>query len=135
MDIESLLDDLSCLLRRLHKALIEIEAENFGPISSSFQLLNLVIHHPHFAWLHSLSELMVELDELREDVKSVDDVQAAVLRATVERLVGPRPPLLSQFRERYLMLLQQSPEVAIAHAELRRVLDRLPGMAAEEPRK
>jgi hypothetical protein len=135
MNLEKSLNDLSSVLHCLHKALIEIEAENFGPINGPFQLLNLVIHHSHFAWLHSLSALMVDLDELREDVESVDPAQAAMLRSTIEHLVGPRTPSPPQFRERYIALLQQSPKVTIAHAELRRVLDWFPNMAAEEPRR
>lgn len=135
MNLEKSLSDLSGVLRRLHKALIEAETENFGPVSGPFQLLNLVAHHPHFAWLHSLSELMVDLDELRKDVESADADQAAVLRATVEQLIGSRAPLLPQFRERYVVLLQQSPEVAMAHAELRRVLNSFPESAPKDLRE
>lgn len=119
------LDELSSALRRLHKALVEAEAENFGPISGPFQLLNLVTHHEHFAWLHSLSELMVDLDELRESDAPIDATQIGTLRATVEELIGPRAPLLPQFRSRYVALLQQSPVVAMAHGDVRRVLDKL----------
>lgn len=120
------LDELAAALRHLHKALLEAEAENFGPISGPFQLLNLVTHHEHFAWLHSLSELMVELDELRESGDSVNSIQAGALRATVEDLVGSRVSSPPQFRARYMALLQQSPAAAMAHGDLRRVLDKLP---------
>lgn len=120
------LDELSSALRRLHKALLEAEAENFGPISDPFQLLNLVTHHEHFAWLHSLSELMVDLDELRESDEPIDVTQAGALRVIIEDLVGPRAPSPPRFRARYLTLLQQSPAIAMAHGDLRRVLDKLP---------
>lgn len=120
------LDELSGAIRRLHKALLEAEAENFGPISGPFQLLNLVTHHEHFAWLHSLSKLIVELDELRESGDSVDSTQVSALRSTVEDLVGSRVSSPPQFRARYVALLQQSPAAAMAHGDLRRVLDKLP---------
>ncbi len=120
------LDELATALRHLHKALVEAVAENFGPISGPFQLLNLVTHHEHFAWLHSLFELMVDLDELRESDEPVDSTQPGVLRATVEDLVGHRAPSPPQFRARYVTLLQQSPTVAMAHGNLRRVLGKLP---------
>jgi hypothetical protein len=132
MNLEESLNDLSSVLRRLHKALLEAEAENFGPISGPFQLLNLVTYHQHFAWLHSLSELMVDLDELREDIKPVDADQAAVLRTTIERLVGPRAPSQPQFRERYVTLLQQSSMAAMVHGDLRRVLDKFPESSSDE---
>jgi len=132
--MRALLDDLSGVLRRLHKALIEIEAENFGPVSGPFQLLNLVTNHPHFAWLQSLSVLMVELDESRDsDVINADT--AAAFKAMLENLVGPRMPTQPQFRERYAAMLQQSAAVAMAHGELRRVLDKLPDRSPGELRE
>lgn len=126
------LDNLSSLLRRLHKALLEAEAENFGPIKDPFQLLNLAMHHKHFAWLRRLSELMVELDEIIESDEAADPAQAAAFRATVEGLIGPRPPSQPQFRERYLTLLQQSPTAAMAHGDLRRLLGRFPDSPSDE---
>lgn len=128
------LDDLSGALRRLHKVLIDAEAENFGPIGGPFQLLNLVTHHAHFAWLHSLSELMGDLDALRESDAAVDATQAVALRATIEDLIGPRTPSQPRFRARYVTLLQQSPAVAMAHGDLRRLLDKLPNPSSDEPR-
>lgn len=126
------LDDLSNLLRHLHKALLEAEAENFGPIKDPFQLLNLAMHHKHFAWLRRLSELMVELDEIIESDEAADPAQAAAFRAAVEGLIGPRPPSQPQFRERYLTLLQQSPTAAMAHGDLRRLLEKFPKSPLDE---
>lgn len=126
METKKSLNDLAGALRRLHKALIDAEVENFGPVSGPYRLLDLVAYHPHFAWLHRLSELMVELDELRDDVGSADAGDAAVLRATLEELVGPSKPRDAKFRERYLAMLQQAPAVAMAHAELRQVLAGFP---------
>lgn len=50
-DYRSSLNDLSAVLRRLHKTLLDTEAENFGPISGPYQLLSLTANHEHFAWL------------------------------------------------------------------------------------
>ncbi len=125
-DYKPALDDLAAVLRRLHKALLDAEAENFGPISGPFQLLNLVANHEHFAWLRHLSELMVEVDERRSGTEPVDADQAAAFRMAIESLVGPRKASAAKFRERYRALLQQSPAAAMAHGDLRRLLDRLP---------
>ncbi len=131
--MSSILADLAGVLRRLHRALIEAEAERFGPISGPFQFLNLVTNHPHFAWLHGLSELMVELDELLDSSEAIDRAQATAYRVTIEGLVGPRAPTQPDFRKHYLALLQQSPAAAMAHGDLRRVLEKLPDVP-DEPR-
>ncbi|HET7370605.1 MAG TPA: hypothetical protein VFK45_07180, partial [Gammaproteobacteria bacterium] len=114
------------VLRRLHKALLDQEAENFGPVSGPYQLLNLVANHEHFAWLRHLSELMVEIDERRDEDEPVDAEQAGAFRAAIESLVGPREAAAPRFRDRYTALLQQSPTAAMAHGDLRRALGALP---------
>ncbi|HET7306463.1 MAG TPA: hypothetical protein VFK24_01425 [Gammaproteobacteria bacterium] len=125
-DYKSVLNDLSVVLRHLHKALLDKEAENFGPVSGPYQLLNLVANHEHFAWLRHLSELMVDIDERRDEEEPVDADRAAAFRLAIESLVGPHEVSAPRFRERYTVLLQQSPAAAMAHGDLRRVLDALP---------
>lgn len=125
-DYKPALNDLSAILRRLHKALLDKEAENFGPVSGPYQLLNLVANHEHFAWLRHLSELMVDIDERRDAEEPVDAEQAAAVRLAIEGLVGPREASAADFRERYATLLQQSPTAAMAHGDLRRLLSALP---------
>lgn len=127
--VKALQDELAAVLRRLHKALLDAEAERFGPIAGPFELLGLALNHEQFAWLRSLSELMVELDEVR-DADAPYEARLAAFRVAVEELVGPRPPGRPQFRERYAEMLQR-PEVAMAHGDLRRVLEKLPGELAE----
>lgn len=126
-DYKPLLAELAAILRRLHKALLDAEAKNFGPVSSSYQLLNLVANHEHFAWLRHLSELMVDIDERRAAGEPVDAEQASAFRLALESLIGPREAPAPQFRERYTTLLQQSPAAAMAHGDLRRLLEQLPG--------
>jgi hypothetical protein len=119
------LNDLSAVLH----GLLDAETDNFGPVSGPYQLLNLVANHEHFAWLRHLSELMVEIDELRDADEPVDAEQAAAFRMALENLIGPGPVSIPQFRERYPALLQQSPAAAMAHGDLRRLLDELPDSA------
>jgi hypothetical protein len=120
------LGQLSSVLRQVHKALVDAEAQAFGSISSPYQLLSLVIEHPHFSWLHALSELIVELDELRVAEEPLPLSKIASCKAIIEGLVGPGEPSRPDFRSRYTTLLQTSTEVAMAHGALRRLLDRLP---------
>jgi hypothetical protein len=48
------------------------------------------------------------------------------LRVTIEGLVGPQPASLPGFRARYIVLIQMTPHVAMAHHALRQILQRLP---------
>jgi hypothetical protein len=131
-ELRDLLDQLSSVLRQLHKALMHAEAQWFGPISGPYQLLTLVVQHPHFAWLHALSELMVELEELAASEGPITAHEVAPYKAAIEELVGPRKASRPDFRSRYLGLIQSSPDVAMAHGALRRVLARLPDLPAEQ---
>ncbi len=129
-----LLDETARALSRLHKALVDEEAARFGrdfaPIAGPSHLLRLLTTHEHFAWLRALSELMVDLDELRSgEPPTLSD--AGELRSTIEGLVGPRPASLPQFRHRYIALIQAAPHVAMAHHALRQVLQQLPSGNSE----
>src|SRR5579864_8007725 len=64
------LTDLRNGLLHLHKCLLDSESATYdhdvARITSKGQLLSLVLHDPYFAWLHELSELVVQIDELLE---------------------------------------------------------------------
>lgn len=120
--ISAMLADLSRALRHLHKALLDVEAENFRDIAGPLQLLDLAANHPQFAWLRQLSELMADIDERREDLESLTSNDVAAIKKTLQGLVGPDEPPAPKFRERYLAAMQQSPAVAMAHAEVRQAL-------------
>lgn len=133
-DLESTIDALSTRLRQLHKALIDIEAEQFarafGRIDGRLHLLQLLTEHPYFAWLQCFSAFIADLDELRERDEPISPEEAGALRATVETMIGPLPPRNPQFRQRYLELLQQAPDVTATHGALRQVLESLPRTSA-----
>lgn len=123
--------ELSTALRQLHKALVDAEADNFGPINGSFQLLNLVANHEHFAWLRELSGLMAAIDERRVNDEAVTADEAGEVRTNVETLIGGAgTSAQSSFGARYAVLLQQSPAVAMAHGDVRRALAGLPAPPA-----
>ncbi|MBH0181918.1 MAG: hypothetical protein HP490_09655 [Nitrospira sp.] len=109
----------------LHKALIVAEQLTFeriyGRIDSTGQLLQLVMNDPWFTWLHPLSNLVVRIDELLDDEKSltVDDV--ASLLAEVRVLIRPSE-LGDGFERSYYEALQRAPEVVMAHCEMKKLL-------------
>ena len=124
------LNTLPRLLRTLHKAMIDVETVYFGAVGGPLEHLQLITTHPHFAWLQTLSILMAELDEWLEHPEPVTAEAAAEWRTAIEQLVGPAPAKNQLFRDKYLILLHDAPEVAIAHGALRQALGALPRTAA-----
>lgn len=119
------LNDLSRALRGLHQTLMQVVRREYerewGAVAPG-QLLQLLTRHPDFDWLHVLSEMMVEIDEMldREQL-SAADVRA--VRDAVAKMLAPGESVTSGFPKRYLAALQNDPAVVIAHTEVRRILD------------
>ncbi|HVL67963.1 MAG TPA: VOC family protein [Vicinamibacterales bacterium] len=122
------LNELRPLLLNLHKVLLDDARTAYeldrGRVGTTANLLQLVINDPWFAWLHSLSELIVRIDELvRKDAPATEG-DAAVLFGEVERLLTASETG-DGFQKRYFEALQRQPAVVLAHAEVRRTLKAL----------
>ncbi len=123
------LREVRLALLRLHKALLENERENYerlhGRIETNYKFLDLLMRDPWFDWLHRLSELVVQMDEMldgdeppaADSVSGVID-QARVLLVPAE--VGP------EFQRKYFSALQNSPDVVVTHAEAVKLLGKRP---------
>src|SRR6185369_503726 len=108
------LQQLRDRLLALHKILVESEQEDyektFGKVSSSNQLLNLVMSDPWFAWLHPLSQLIVSMDEALDEKEPLTN-------AVVDALVKQSSALLvaseagEGFPRHYFDALQRDPDV------------------------
>jgi hypothetical protein len=125
IDDRNTLKNLSRALRGLHQTLVQVVRREYerewGAVGPG-QLLQLLTRHPDFDWLHVLSEMMVEIDEMldREQL-SAEDVRA--VRDAVAKMLAPGESATSGFPERYLAALQNDPAAVIAHTEVRRILD------------
>jgi hypothetical protein len=120
------LKDIREALLHLHKTLMDSEKTAyeavFGSISSSQKFLDLLMRDPWFAWLHSISELIVVIDEALEEQEpplSIADAnrlgeQVRSLLKTSESGVG--------FAKHYFDALQRDPDVVMAHADVVRTL-------------
>lgn len=124
-DLHAGLTGLTRALRKLHKALIDVETQYFGAVGSALEHLQLITTHPHFAWLLKLSGVMAELDERLDQPEPIVAQTAREFRSAIESLVGPGPEIDPEFRKKYNALLHDSPDVVMAHAALRQVLDTL----------
>ena len=124
--------NLASVLRELHRALMECarrdyEREHKVALDPA-ERLRLLTADPFFDWLRELSELMVDIDLLRDAEPPVLAEIAPVVRSAVEHFITPPKPPESggAFAQRYWPYLQDDPYVAMAHADLKRALEPWP---------
>lgn len=119
-----LLRDLRNKLLHLHKVLLETERiayeQDRGRVSNR-ELLQLVINHEQFAWLHRISELVVRIDETltADEPVSVENVENLI--ADTRELIVPSEEG-NGFARKYYSALQREPSVVLAHAEVSELL-------------
>lgn len=115
-----LLTDIRINLLRLHKLLLDTERIRYEQVRgqvSKGELLQLVINHDQFAWLHQLSELIVQIDELIHSDEPVTSETVAALIADVRILLTP-DEAGNDFAVKYDAAFQRNPDVVLAHADL-----------------
>src|SRR3954471_15371837 len=81
-------------LLALHKLLLELERVRYeranGRITDMFQLLNLTINDPAFAWLRPLSALIVQIDERMDDKDAgMTSAQVKAMQREIRELLTP----------------------------------------------
>ena len=124
--------ELARALRELHRALMERARRDYesghGIALNPGKLLELLTTDAQFAWLRGLSELMVDIDVVRDAEEPVMDELAGAVRGAVEHLVSApgAPEGATEFAARYWPYVHDDPHVAIAHAEVKRVLGAWP---------
>ncbi|HEY7785518.1 MAG TPA: hypothetical protein VIB00_12365 [Pyrinomonadaceae bacterium] len=108
-------------LIRLHKVLLGFQRQAWekegGRIGNSYEFLNIVMHDAAFAWLHRLSELIVQIDELLDSREEVRENNALGLIEQAKFLLVPAE-FGDDFQTRYFTALQESPDVVLAHSEV-----------------
>lgn len=124
---ESRLRDVRQSLLRLHKTLLDCEQEAYerahDRIENSYELLQLVMNDPWFAWLHRLSGLVVQIDEML-------DAKEPLLETAFEAVINEARNLLQpsesgdEFQQKYFRTLQQCPDAVIAHAAAVKIIGR-----------
>ena len=103
-------------LLELHRQLLQaqrIEAERSDGRMNAAALLQAATDDLRFSWLSRLSGLISELDQARTGA-DVDGAQAALADA---RSLLARPDPSTWFGARYLQMLQEHPEVVLAHRD------------------
>lgn len=115
----ALLAELRRLLLHLHKTLIDWQRADYersrGRLQTS-QLLNVMFNDAEFAWLRSMSGLIVRIDETLEAKTPEDETGTGPLVAQARELVAPEPG--SAYALRYHAALQELPDAVLAHRDL-----------------
>lgn len=122
---DSSLDNIFKGLLRLHKALLDDERVAYervhGRIQSNGAFLQLTLNDAWFAWLRPLSQVIARLDELSESDNPESRESIPALLASVQTLLIPREEG-DGFTRQYYDVLQRSPDVVLAHADVRTLL-------------
>lgn len=104
----------------VHKALLDEEKIRYerarGRIENNYQLLQLVISDPWFAWLHPVSELVVQIDVLMDSREPAPPGTAEALLQQARILLNPDTSE-DGFHREYRRALQASPAVVLAHSD------------------
>ena len=114
----ALLSELRRLLLHLHKTLIDWQRTEYERANGRLQtpqLLQVIFNDAEFAWLRSMSGLIVRIDEALE-VKPPDVSETGPLVAQARELVAPEAG--TAYAQRYHAALQELPEAVLAHRDL-----------------
>jgi hypothetical protein len=142
------LDTLARALRELHRTLMERARSDYErehrTIVNPGELLRLLTTDDAFAWLRELSELMADLDIVRDAKAEVLGGASDIIRPALEHILGTpdAPPASRPFAARYWPYVHDDPHVAIAHGAVKQALNAWPrpeqhesGSAAERRRE
>jgi len=115
----ALLGELRRLLLELHKTLLDWQRADYeqthGRLQTT-QLMNVIFNDAAFAWLRTMSGLIVRIDETLA-AKDPESVSASgPLVAQARELIAPEAG--SAYAQRYLAALQEAPEAVLAHRDL-----------------
>lgn len=109
----------------LHKGLLEAERGQYeqvhGPVTPA-ELLQLLLGDPQFAWLRSISALIVQIDEMSEADEPPTLAQTDEVLALVRQLLTQADPR-AEFAQRYGETLQRQPPLVMIHGRVMRTLD------------
>ena len=118
------LSELRIKLLHLHKLLLKTERLTYEQVRgqvSRGELLQLVIGHEQFAWLHRLSELIIQIDELRHASEPVTPEAIEAIDSDIRTLLSP-DELGDEFAMKYNTALRRHLDVVLAHADITMLL-------------
>jgi len=119
----ALLHDVRVRLLHLHQTLLDMERKSFetthGRVNSG-ELLQLVLNHEQFAWLRTISTLVVEIDEMLDADEPASAADMISFISAARQLFTASDN--KEFSDKYQAALQQEPDVVMAHSALMKLL-------------
>ncbi len=119
---------LRITLLNLHKTLLDMERREYEKVHGQVnvgELFRLVVDDPQFAWLHSISEFVVRIDEMLAGEKEVNDVESHEAISLARKMFLPSETG-DGFQKQYFEAIQRDPAVVMEHAELARLFSAEP---------
>ena len=118
--------ELRHVLLDLHKSLLDAQRIRYerehGRVASSQAFLGLVLEHPTFAWLRSMSALIARLDEWMEEEDRPPEGLSSIVSAL--RSLIEADGKIASFSTPYWQIVNDVPEVLVSHVKLWRFLDK-----------
>lgn len=112
-------------LLQLHKALLEyqkhIYEKDSGPMQNPNHFYNVVVGDPSFAWLRTLSALVVSIDEILESKEVVSDEKLVSIARYTNKLLSETNET-DAFTTNYSQALQSDPVVKQLHDRIMTLL-------------
>jgi hypothetical protein len=125
------LNDVRHPLLALHRSVLtEMRAQHeaeFGPVSPG-EFLQIVINGNAYRWLAPLSTLIAAIDDVIDDAEATPEQRSEAARAVIAMFSPATRD--AAFTERYLPLLQTSPDIAVANGRVAQLVR----AAAPEPK-
>jgi len=115
----ALLVELRNLLLQLHKTLIDWQRGDYERVNGRLQttqLLHVLFNDESFAWLRSMSGLIVRIDETLAAKTPEAETGTGPLVAGARDLVSPEAG--TPYAQRYHAALQELPDAVLAHRDL-----------------
>jgi hypothetical protein len=119
----ALLVELRRLLLQLHKTLIDWQRTDYERVHGRLQttqLLSVLFNDQAFAWLRSMSGLIVRIDETLVAKTPEAETGTGPLVAQARELTAPESGSL--YEQRYHAALQELPDAVLAHRDLVQLL-------------
>lgn len=125
------LDAIATSLRSLHKLLLDREKRIYeksnGRLENPYQLLNLAMNDPQFAWLRALSGEMAHLDDVRLNRNGIVPESVRLLGTRLRALVVTTGTP-TEFQQQYNAARDEDPDIMLAHGALLRSLPPAPAV-------
>jgi hypothetical protein len=118
------LAESSAALREVLGAIIRAERQYQS--ASPLELLHQISNDARWSWLRPLYQLIADIDHATADDELPASEVAAIGAHARALLSGIGAPIEHAFLERYRVLLQDEPSVAMAHGSALRALRKLP---------